>query len=350
MRSQQFVFGACVLVCSLALAACGGGGSSEEKMQTSRLQIVKDRGKLICASRTDVPGFGYLDADGGNTGFDIDLCRAVAASIFGNGDAAEVLPIVTVDRGPTIQSGEVDILVRTTSWTTSRDAQWGNFTHVMFYDGQGFMVPKAKGYESISDLDGAAVCVTSGTTTEQNLADYFRQNDIPLDTVVFEDTAAVYGAYEQGRCDAVTSDAAQLAGVRSGMQDPNAHVILPEIISKEAMTPVVPHGDDQWFDLVKTVLWLLINAEELGVTQENVETMKGSDSVRVRRMLGSEGDFGQHDLGLKQDFAVDVLKAVGNYGEIYDRYMGPEGDAFTLPRGRNALWSDGGLIYAPPLK
>ncbi|MFQ6014505.1 MAG: amino acid ABC transporter substrate-binding protein [Anaerolineae bacterium] len=316
----------------------------------SRLETVKARGKLICAGRTDLAGFGYLDAAGNNVGMDIDLCRAVAAAIFGDPNAVEIVPITAAERGPAIQSGENDMMSRNVTWTTTRDSQWGNYTHIMFYDGQGFMVRKETGFTSALDLDGATVCVTSGTTTELNLADYFRQNNMELSTVVFEDTASVYGAYEEGRCDAATSDKSQLAAIISGFADPDAHVILPETISKEPLTPVVPHGDDQWLDLVKTVMYVLINAEELGVTQANVEAMKDSDNIPIRRMLGVEGEFGQADLGLKPDFAVDVIKAVGNYGEIYDRYMGPEGDAFTLPRGLNELWTNGGLIYAPPLR
>ncbi len=316
----------------------------------SRLVTVKARGRLVCAGRTDLPGFGYLDSSGQNVGFDIDLCRAVAAAIFGSGDAVEVVPITAAERGPTIQSGEVDILSRNVTWTSTRDAQWGNYTTVMFYDGQGFIVPEDKGIDSALKLGGTTVCVTSGTTTELNLADFFRQNNLDLETVVFEDTASVYGAYQQGRCDAATSDKSQLAAIRSGFDNADAHIILPETISKEPLTPVVPHGDDQWLDLVKAVLYVLINAEELGVTQANVEAMRTSENVQVRRMLGTEGEFGQGDLGLSPTFAVDVLKAVGNYGEIYDRYMGPEGDSFTLARQQNELWTNGGLIYAPPLR
>lgn len=316
----------------------------------SRLDLVKERGKLICAGRTDLPGFGYLDSSGKNLGFDIDLCRAVAAAVLGDGNAMEVIPITAAERGPTIQAGEADLLSRNVTWTSTRDAQWGNYTVTMFYDGQGFMATKALGIDSALDLDGTTVCVTSGTTTELNLADFFRQNGLTLETVVFEDTSAVYSAYEQGRCDVTTSDKSQLAAVRSGFASPDDHVILPETISKEPLTPVVAHGDDQWFDLVKIVMYTLINAEELGVTQGNVDQLVSSDNIQIRRMLGVEGEFGQGDVGLDADFAVDVIKAVGNYGEIYDRYMGPNGDSFTLPRTINESWSDGGLIYAPPLR
>ena len=338
-------------IASLQAQVSAAGGQAAAAPETrSRLETVKARGRLVCASRTDVAGYGYLDANGRNIGFDIDLCRAVAAAIFGNGDALEVIPISAAERGPTIQSGDVDMLARTVTWTTTRDSQWGNYTVVTFYDGQGFMVRKDKNINSALQLGGTSVCVTSGTTTELNLADFFRQNNLELESVVFENTAAVVSAYEQGRCDAFTNDKSQLAALKSGLQNPDDHVVLPETISKEPLTPVVPHGDDQWLDLVKTVLYVLINAEEFGVTQANVEQMKSSDNIQIRRMLGTEGEFGQSDLGLSAGFAVDVLKAVGNYGEIYDRYMGPEGDAFTLERGINELWTNGGLIYAPPLR
>ena len=365
-----------VIACTLALAACELGGESgdtavlrerlaERDAQIaalqaqvaahggrahSRLERVRSKGKLVCAGRVDLPGLGYLDANGRNLGIDPDLCRAVAAAIFGNGEAIEFIPVSAAERGPAIQSGEVDILLRTATWTTTRDAQWGNFTTVTFYDGQGFMTRKDRGITSAMQLSGASVCVTSGTTTELNLADFFRQNKLELETVVFEDTASVYKAYEQGRCDATTSNKSQLASVRSGFHDPDAHIILPETISKEPGTPIVPHGDDQWLDLVKTVLYVLINAEEFGVTQANVEQLRNHENIQIRRMLGAEGEFGQSDLGLKATFAVDVLKAVGNYGEIYDRYMGPQGISFQFPRGPNELWTNGGLLYAPPLR
>jgi general L-amino acid transport system substrate-binding protein len=314
------------------------------------LDAVKARGTLICGGRTDLAGFGMLDDAGNNMGFDIDLCRAVAAAVLGDPEAIEVVPLTAADRGPALQTAEVDMLSRNVTWTASRDAQWGNFTIIMFFDGQGFMIRKDSGITSTDQFDGATVCVTSGTTTEQNLADFFRQNDMTYEAVIFEETAAVYGAYEEGRCDITTSDKSQLASVRSGFADPDAHEILDITISKEPLTPAVPHGDDAWFDTVKIVMFALINAEELGVTQANVEEMKGSDNVNVQRLLGQEGDWGYSDLGLEPEALANAIAAVGNYGEIYDRYMGPEGIAFTLPRGPNALWTNGGLVYAPPVK
>lgn len=314
------------------------------------LDTVKARGKVVCGVHTSLPGFGYLDADGKNQGFDIDLCRAVAAAVFGDANAAEFVPIQAAERGPALQTREVDMVSRNMTWTSTRDAQWGNFTQIMFYDGQGMLVRADSGFATLEDLNGATICVTTGTTTEQNLADAFRELGLEFTAVTFEDTSAVYSAYEDGRCDAATSDKSQLAAVRSGFANPDDHVIMDVTMSKEPLTPAVPAGDDQWFDIVKTVMWVLINAEELGVTSQNVEEMKGSDNLSVRRMLGVEGSFGQEDLGLSPDFAVNVIKAVGNYGEIYDRYMGPNGASFTLDRGLNNLWTNGGLIYAPPLR
>ncbi len=311
-------------------------------------QRIRDRGQLVCGSRTDLAGFGTLDADGRNVGFDIDLCRAIAAAVLDDPEAVEYVPLSAAERGPALQTGEVDILSRNATWTSTREAQWGNFTWIWFYDGQGFMVPTESGITSIEEMDGATVCVTSGTTTELNLADAFRQRGLEFTPVTFEDTATVYGTYEEGRCDVTTSDKSQLASVRTGFADPAAHTILDITISKEPLTPAVPAGDDQWFDIVKVVIWGLINAEELGVNQANVEEMVNSENVEVRRLLGSEGEWGQADLGLPADAIVKAVKAVGNYGEIYDRYLGP--DALNVPRGPNALWTEGGLIYAPPLR
>jgi len=322
----------------------------EAPAETEILSRVKERGKVVCGGRTDLAGFGMLDAAGNNVGFDIDFCRAVAAAVLGDPSAVEVVPLTAADRGPSLQTAEVDILSRNATWTSSRDAQWGNFTTVTFYDGQGFMIRKDSGITDTSEFDGGTVCVTSGTTTEQNLSDFFRQNGMEYEAVIFEETAAVYSAYEEGRCDITTSDKSQLASVRSGFADPDAHIILDITISKEPLTPAVPHGDDTWFDVVKLVAYALVNAEELGVTQANVEEMKGSDNIKIRRLLGEEGDWGYTDLGLEPDALAKAITAVGNYGEVYDRYMGPEGISFTLPRGPNLLWNEGGLIYAPPIK
>ncbi|HZD56024.1 MAG TPA: amino acid ABC transporter substrate-binding protein [Anaerolineales bacterium] len=311
---------------------------------------VRDRGRVVCGVHTELLGFGYLDENGRNVGFDIDLCRSVAAAVLGDPEAIEAVPITAADRGPVLQTGEVDLVTRNMTWTSKRDAEWGNFTWIMFYDGQGFLVRADSGIQTLQDMDGASVCVTTGTTTEKNLATSFGDAGLTYEAVTFEETSAVYGAYEEGRCDVATSDKSQLAAVRAGFQNPDDHVILDITVSKEPLTPAVPSGDDQWFDIVKSVMWGLINAEEYGVTAANVEEMKASENADVRTLLGAEGDWGNAALSLEQDALANAIAAVGNYGEIYDRYMGPEGVAFTLDRGLNNLWTNGGLIYAPPIK
>ena len=328
------------------------------KPASSRLDAVRARGRLVCAAVTDTPGFGFLDETGKATGFDIDLCRAVAAAVLGDPDAIEVRMITASERGPILQSGEVDMLVFVTTWTTSRDTYWGNFVQTMFYDGQGFMAPASLGVDSSYDLGGASVCVTSGTTTELNMADFFRQNDLEYDAKVFEEPPVALESYASGACDAFTSDRSALTALRSTLANPQDHIILPETISEEPLGPVVPHGDEQWFDIVKAVMGMLIYAEAYGVHSGNVDAMAVSDNVKVKRLLGTEGAFGQEGLGLDQTVGQTVIKAVGNYGQIYDRHLGPGG--IDLPRegSRNALWADapcsdcpkGGQVYAAPLR
>ena len=330
------------------------GGMMMEQ-EANRLQAVKDRGRLICASRNDVPGYGYLDANGNNVGFDIDLCRAVATAVLGDPNAIEIRLITAAERGPTIQSGDVDLLVRTVTWTTSRDAGWGNYVQTMFYDGQGFMVRKDLGVNSAYELQDASVCVTQGTTTELNLQDFSNQNNLNLEVLTFEDTDAVVAAYDSGQCDSFTNDNSQLAALRTALGNPADHAILPNTISEEPLGPVVPHGDDQWFDIVKTVMGILIYGEAYGVSASSVPNAATGDT-KVDRLLGTEGSFGQEDLGLSATVAQDVISAVGNYGEIYERNLGPLG--LARDGGRNALWADapctdcpkGGQIYAAPLR
>ncbi len=326
-------------------------------MEGNRLAAVRERGKVICASRDDVPGYGALDAGGNNVGFDIDLCRALAAAVLGDQNAIEIRLITAAERGPTIQSGEVDMLVRTVTWTTSRDAGWGNYAQTMFYDGQGFMARKSLGVNSALELTDATVCVTQGTTTELNLQDFSNQNGLNISPLTFEDTDAVVAAYEGEQCDAFTNDRSQLAALGTALSNRADHVILPETISEEPLGPVVPHGDDQWFDIVKTVMGILIYAEAYGVGQGSVPTAATGDK-KVDRLFGLEGAFGQEELGLGNTVAQDVVKAVGNYGEIYDRNLGPSGINLPRENGRNALWANapcsdcpkGGQIYSAPLR
>jgi general L-amino acid transport system substrate-binding protein len=363
-----------LIVLSLIVAACGGaqtptaapeqtqppaapteptGGEPAQAQPTGYGTItdrVRQRGRVVCGVHTELLGFGYLDENGRNVGFDIDLCRSVAAAVLGDPEAIEPVPITAADRGPVLQTGEVDMVTRNMTWTSKRDAEWGNFTWIMFYDGQGFLVRADSGIQSLQDMDGASVCVTTGTTTEKNLATSFADAGLTYEAVTFEETSAVYGAYEEGRCDVATSDKSQLAAVSSAFQNPADHTILDITISKEPLTPAVPSGDDQWFDIVKTVMWGLINAEEYGVTSANVEQMKSSDNADIRNLLGADADWGYTTLSLEPDALANAIAAVGNYGEIYNRYMGPDGIAFTLDRGLNNLWTNGGLIYAPPIK
>ena len=340
----------------------GTTGYAETEKAKTRLETVKERGKVVCASRRDVAGFGQIDAETGEVaGFDIDLCRAVATAVLGDPLKIEIREITSSERGPTIQSGEVDLLVRTVTWTTSRDAQWGNFGPTMFYDGQGFMVRRDSGVSSALDLKDASVCVTQGTTTELNLEDFSRVNGLNIIPLTFEKTDAIREAYLKGQCDAYTSDRSQIAALRHSFENKQDHVVLPETISEEPLTPVVPHGDEQWFDIVKTVMSALIYAESYGISSDNLPSERTGDP-KIDRLLGFSNEdgrptsFGQESLGLKQTFVRDVIGAVGNYGEIYERNLGSGG--LNLPRGRNALWNDasctgcpkGGQIYAAPLR
>ena len=315
----------------------------------TRIEMVMKRGRLICATRNDIPGWGAIDAEGNPVGFDIDTCRAVAAAVLGDSEAFDIRYITASERGPALQSGNIDLLVRSATWTTSRDATWGNYTITMFYDGQGFMVPKSLGITSAYELSGAAVCVTAGTTTELNMADFFRQNEFQYDPQVFEETDTALEAYDAGQCDVVTSNTSLLAGLRAALSNPDEHVVLPETISDEPSTPVVPHGDDQWLDIVKSILAGVIHAEALGIDSSNVDEHVRDGNVTAKRLLGLGGGFGQERLGLSATFMQDVLRQVGNYGEIYARNFLT--DSINIPRtGRNRLWIDGGQVFAPPLR
>lgn len=315
------------------------------------LQIVQDRGVLNCGGNANVPGFGYLDPDSNQfSGFDIDFCKAYAAAVLGDSEAIEVRATTGTDRFPVLQAGEVDVLARNTTWTISRDTSLGfNFAPVNFYDGQGMMVRRDSGVETLADLEGATVCVQQGTTTEKNLADVFRAQSINYEPVVLADQPATLSAYAEGRCDGFTTDKSGLVSSQTQLPEPDAHIILDETMSKEPLAPVVRHGDDQWFDIIKWVTYGLIQAEELGITSENVEEMAAtSEDPVIRNLLGAEGDLGQ-GIGLDNDFMVTVISQVGNYGEIYDRHLGPD-TLFDLPRGQNGLWTEGGLMYAMPFR
>jgi len=313
-----------------------------------RLALVKGRGKLICGVNDALPGFSALDkATGQFSGFDADYCRAVAAAVFGDPKAVEFRPLNTGQRGPALQTGEIDVLIRNTTWTVSRDTTWGLFAPTTFYDGQGIMVPKKLGAKTLKDLKGATICVQSGTTTELNLTDQMRAAGVDFKPVVFADIDPTYAAYEQGRCDAVTSDKSQLAARRTVMKNPADHEILEVTMSKEPLGPVVPLGDDQWFNVVKWTVFATIQAEEFGVTSKNVDEMTKSTNPDIKRFLTDEGL--AKNLGLAADWTVKVIKAVGNYGEIYDRNLGPN-TPLNIPRGLNQIWTKGGLLYAPPYR
>ena len=327
-----------------------------ETERASRLDAVKERGNVVCASNRSVAGFGFIDEDtGGVAGFDIDLCRAVAVAVLGDANAVEFRNTVAAERGPVMQSGEVDIMSRNTTWTSSRDAQWGNFAQTMFYDGQGFMVRKDLGVSDALELEGAKVCVQQGTTTELNLQDFNNQNNLNLEVITFETNEGTNAAYDSKQCDALTTDRSGLVSTRVGLQDPSAHVILAGTISEEPLGPVVPHGDEQWYDIVKTVMAIIIYAEAFGVTSATVPGAVTGDTA-VDRLFGLEGSYGQETLGLSPTVAQDVIRALGNYGEIYERHLTPLG--LEREGSRNALWSNapcqdcpkGGQIYAAPLR
>ena len=326
-----------------------GTGPSEG----GRLALVQERGQLICGVNGSLPGFSFLDENGEMSGFDADFCRALAAAVLGDATAVEFRALSTDQRGPALQTGEVDVLIRNTTWTVSRDTSWGLFAPTTFYDGQAIMVNASVGAETLEDLAGATVCVQSGTTTELNLADAFRQAGVEIETQVFADIDPTYQAYEEGRCDAVTSDRSQLVARRTGFANPDDHVILDAVLSKEPLGPVAPIGDDAWFNVVKWTVFATIEAEEQGITSDNVEeTATSSEDPVVQRLLGVTPEGSEpfeSGLGLDADWVVNVISQVGNYAEIYDRNLGPD-TPFDLDRGLNSLWTDGGLLYAPPYR
>ncbi|MBO0662196.1 amino acid ABC transporter substrate-binding protein [Jiella sp. MQZ9-1] len=329
----------------LAIVGLASGAASAD----TTLQTVKARGQLKCGVNTGLPGFASQNDKGEWQGLDVDYCKAVAAAIFGDPSKVQYTPLSAVQRFPALQNNEIDMLARNTTWTMDRDTTLGlNFAGVNYYDGQGFMVKKELGVNSALELSGASVCVQSGTTTELNLADYFRTNKMDYKPVVIEAQSDVNSAYDSGRCDVLTTDASGLAASRLEMKNPDDNVILPEIISKEPLGPVVRQGDDQWFNIVKWTHFALLDAEELGVTKENVDEMMKSNNPEIRRLLGEDKNFGE-SIGLSKDWAVNVIKAVGNYGEIFERNIGVN-TPLKIQRGQNALWTDGGLQYGMPIR
>lgn len=313
------------------------------------LEAVKQRGYLKCGISQGLPGFSTPGLQGEWSGIDVDFCRAVAAAVFGDAGKVQFAPLSSKERFTALQSGEVDLLSRNTTWTISRDTELGfNFAGVIFYDGQGFMVRKDLGIMSAQELDGASVCANAGTTTELNMADWFRSRGMQFRPVVFEKSDEAAAAYDAGRCDVYTTDRASLYAQRIKLKEPDAHAILPEMISKEPLGPLVRQGDDQWLDIVRWTLFALIGAEELGVTSQNVEQQrKTSSNPEVRRLLGADGNSGQ-GMGLGRDWAFNIIRQVGNYGELFERNLGRA--PLGIERGLNALYTDGGLMYAPPFR
>jgi general L-amino acid transport system substrate-binding protein len=341
------------LLAALALVGCASEGGG---IQSQKLNGVKSRGKLLCGVDGKLPGFSFVSPDGSYSGLDVDVCRAVAAATLGDPNKVEFRDLNSSERFAALASGEIDLLSRNTTYTLSRDASGGNglsFAPTVFYDGQGVMAPKAAGINSLKDLAGKPICVESGTTTELNLADRMREIKATYTPLKFQTGDQTYAAYLQGRCVAVTSDRSQLAAKRTSFPDPAGHVLLPEVLSKEPLTPVTVNADPGWADAVRWTIYSLMQAEELGITQANIdakvaEAKANPNQADLRRFLGVEGDFGKQ-LGLPADFVVQAVKAVGNYGELFERNVG-QGSKLKLERGLNRQWSDGGLIYSPPFR
>ena len=314
------------------------------------LDDVKAKGFVQCGVSQGLPGFSNPDSAGNWTGIDVDLCRGVAAAVFGDATKVKYTPLSAKERFTALQSGEIDVLSRNTTWTATRDTTLGlNFAGVNYYDGQGFMVRNDLGVKSALELSGASICTNTGTTTELNVADYFRANKLEYEIVAFEKADEVVAAYDAGRCDVYTTDQSGLYAQRLKLTNPADHSVLPEIISKEPLGPVVRQGDDQWFNLVKWTHYAMVNAEELGITSANAEEMKTSDNPAIKRVLGTEGEFGAA-LGVGNDWAFNIVSQVGNYAEVFNRNVGPD-TPLAIARGTNDLWSKpGGLQYAPPIR
>jgi general L-amino acid transport system substrate-binding protein len=337
------------------LGACTSGGQSSQSdsssptAQKSRFDVVMARGKLICGVSGEVPGFSFVDKTGKYSGLDVDICRAIAAALFDNPDAVDYRNLNAKERFTALQTGDIDVLSRNTTWTASRDTANGfEFAPTVFYDGQGMMVRKDSGIKSLSDMKDASICAQIGTTTELNLADQMRKLNVSYKPVTFEDINATFAAYQAKRCAGVTADRSALIARRSLLPKPDEHVILDNLLSQEPLAPAVLNGDSKWSDTVKWIVFSTIDAEQLGVTSQNLDEQAKSTNAEVKRFLGVEGEIGK-GMGLSKDFAARVVKHVGNYGEIYERNLG-SATKFNLPRGLNKLWKDGGIMYAPPFR
>lgn len=334
-----------VIASAVALTAA----MSTNAFAGATLDAVKKKGFVQCGVSTGLPGFSSADEKGNWSGLDVDVCRAVAAAVFGDASKVKYTPLTAKERFTALQSGEIDMLSRNTTWTLTRDTSLGlNFAGVNYYDGQGFMVTKSLGVKSALELDGASFCIQAGTTTELNLADYFRANNMKYTPVTFDSSDETVKAFDAGRCDALTSDQSQLYALRIKLGNPDGAIVLPEVISKEPLGPVTAQGDDEWYKIVRWSLFAMLNAEELGVSSANVDEKMTSTDPNVRRLLGLEGIKGS-GLGLADDWAVNIIKQVGNYGEAFERNVG-QGSALKISRGQNALWNKGGLQYAPPIR
>ena len=346
------------VVLAAPLTACGGSSgptgqganASNTPQVQSRLDKVISRGTLICGVSGQLPGFSFVDEKGKYSGLDVDVCRAVAAALFDDPDKVEYRNVNAKERFTALQSGEIDILSRNTTWTLSRDGATGlEFAPVVFYDGQGIMVKQDSGIKTLKDFAGKSICVQTGTSTEQNLSDQMRKIGVKYTPVVFEDVNATFATYQEGRCQGVTADRSQLVSKRTILPNPGQHIILDEVMSKEPLAPSVNNGDAKWADAVRWIVYSTMEAEDLGISSKNIEQLSTTTTdPNIKRLVGTEGDLGK-GLGLPNDFALRIVKKVGNYGEIYDRNLGPN-STLKLERGQNKLWKDGGLMYSPPFR
>ncbi|NUN63245.1 amino acid ABC transporter substrate-binding protein [Pseudanabaena biceps] len=350
-RPIALLLGVAICACMLVLAACEPVPEPNQSTigNANRLKTVLSRGKLVCGVSGELPGFSFVNKEGKYSGLDVDVCRAIAAALFDDPEAVQFRNLNAKERFTALQSGEIDILSRNTTWTLGRDTTSRlAFMPVVFYDGQGVMVRKDSNIKAIADLKGADICAQTGTTTEQNLADQMRKLNLEYKPVVYEDVNATFAAYQSGRCVAITADRSALVVRRTRLGDPENHVVLDSVFSKEPLAPAVSDGDSKWADIVQWIIYAAIEAEDLDISKANLTSQLASKNAEVRRFLGSDGSLGK-DMGIANDFTARVIKHVGNYAEIYDRNLGKD-SSFKLPRGQNELWKNGGLMYSPPFR